>query len=552
MKKGLAGVSAATVVFLFALLGAILVAIFAIFKLPLWWACIGAVALIGLQFLLNPWLTDLTMRWFYKAKFGGELPPFLDSFIRQTCEKNNMKLPKIGFIQDGAPNAFTYGRTKNSARIILTRGLLEMLDEEELKGVVAHELGHATHYDMLLMTVVQLVPFVLLGIYEACIGVSRTASKPKAKSGSGNNNSGGGILVIVGLVALVLYAICQLVILWLSRTREYFADQFAYETTGDPNSLASALVKIGLGLSTRESVQEGKKKARSVASPTALGISDKKSAAPMTACSIGVDGKASPENIRRAMNWERWNLWAKLHELANTHPLTSKRLLALAAAAPQYGQTPYVQAGSEKKPAGLGGLFCLELIISLMSLLFLIVGIAASIALAKVIEPLNWLFYVGVVGAGFFLLCLVEFFYRHPKEFRAATAETLLGELRVSNVTAIPCKLTGKLIGRGDPGCIFNENFVLHDGTGILLLNYNQPLKTMNKFFALFRSKQYLDQDVTVTGWFRRGPTPYVDMLDFTTADGTTKKMHGPGAAKIALIVCTVLFAALAVLSFFL
>ena len=56
-----------------------------------------------------------------------------------------MKYPNMGFINDGAPNAFTYGRTKNDARIVLTHGIFELLDEEEVKAVVAHELGHAVH-----------------------------------------------------------------------------------------------------------------------------------------------------------------------------------------------------------------------------------------------------------------------------------------------------------------------------------------------------------------------------------------------------------------------
>ena len=79
-----------------------------------------------------------------------------------------MKYPRIGYIDDGAPNAFTYGHTKNDARIVLTRGIFELLTEEEVKAVVAHELGHAVHYDMLFMTVAQLVPLFLYGVYEIC------------------------------------------------------------------------------------------------------------------------------------------------------------------------------------------------------------------------------------------------------------------------------------------------------------------------------------------------------------------------------------------------
>ena len=74
----------------------------------------------------------------------SSLPTRRSSF-ENTCSEQNMKYPNMGFINDGAPNAFTYGRTKNDARIVLTRGIFELLDEEEVKAVVAHELGHAVH-----------------------------------------------------------------------------------------------------------------------------------------------------------------------------------------------------------------------------------------------------------------------------------------------------------------------------------------------------------------------------------------------------------------------
>ena len=78
-------------------------------------------------------------------QFDENLPEYLDIFIRESCEKHNMQYPRIGFIDDGSPNAFTYGRTKNDARVVITRGILDLLTEDEVKAVVAHELGHANH-----------------------------------------------------------------------------------------------------------------------------------------------------------------------------------------------------------------------------------------------------------------------------------------------------------------------------------------------------------------------------------------------------------------------
>ena len=270
MKKNLLAASLLTVTCLYGVLAALIILIFALTGLPVLSGILLSIAILLVQFLIGPWLTDLNMRWFYKAKFDGGVPAYLDGFIRRVCDEQGMKYPRIGYIDDGAPNAFTYGRTKNDARIVLTRGIFEMLSEDEVKAVVAHELGHARHYDMLLMTAAQLVPLVLYALYKLCMGDgSRRRSNSDSKSGD--------YLAVIGAVAYVLYIVCQYIILWLSRTREYYADEFSVRETRDPAALAEALVKIGFGLSAHRS--------DSVASPNALGISDTKSATAMAVAS---------------------------------------------------------------------------------------------------------------------------------------------------------------------------------------------------------------------------------------------------------------------------
>ena len=219
MKKNLFAVSLLTVTCLYGVLAALIILIFALTGLPVLGGILLSIAILILQFLVGPWLTDLNMRWFYKAKFDQTVPAYLDSFIRRVCDEQDMKYPRIGYIDDGAPNAFTYGRTKNDARVVLTRGIFEMLSEDEVKAVVAHELGHARHYDMLLMTAAQLVPLVLYALYQFCMGDG-------SKRRSDSNSKGGDYLAVIGVVAYVLYIVCQYIILWLSRTREYYADEF--------------------------------------------------------------------------------------------------------------------------------------------------------------------------------------------------------------------------------------------------------------------------------------------------------------------------------------
>ena len=231
--------SAAVLVFLYGLIGLVLITLTLFTDLTPGFAVVIAVVIAAIQFLLGPFITDFVLRMFYSMSWVSpdELPAHLHRFIKETCKASNMKYPKMGIIHDGSPNAFTYGHTPNNARIILTQGLMDLLNEDEVKGVAAHEIGHAKHWDILIMTAAQLVPLVLYYIYRTLIRM-RTSRKDKSA----------GPRMAIAIVSYVLYIIAEYVVLWLSRTREYYADRFAGETTRKPNSLASGLVKIGYGL----------------------------------------------------------------------------------------------------------------------------------------------------------------------------------------------------------------------------------------------------------------------------------------------------------------
>lgn len=536
MKKNLFAVSMTTLACLYGLLAAILILVCAIADVPILAGIVSAIIVLILQFLLGPFFTDLTMKLFYKVKYDQPIPDYLQAFIEKVCADHNMKIPRIGYIDDGAPNAFTYGRTKNDARVVLTRGIFELLDEEEVKAVVAHELGHASHYDMLIMTVAQLVPLVLYGIYEVC---TKSDSTPKAKvkiKGSSSKNDSERNQALVGLIAYVLYLVCQYIILWLSRQREYFADQFSAEETGNPNALASALVRIGFGLNTRKSNQNNK---RSTASPSTLGISDAQSSSAMTMTAYS-KGEPNPDSIRSAMKWDLWNVWAKLYEINATHPLTSKRLLALGDLAKGMGQEPYVTFDLQKPESYLDD-FAKELAITILPSLVMIAGLIGGFVLLNNPDKVSiGMCTLGLGLAVCMLFSLLKHRYRHPmNRFDPTNVEKLLDVVKVSKVTPVPCEVNGAIIGRGNPGCIFNEDFVLRDETGIMLLDYNRPLTVLNKIFALFKSKEYFDKTVKVTGWYRRCPTPYVEVYTMET-DGQIKKLS---TVLVGYIVRWVVFA---------
>ena len=507
MKNKLFAVSLITLTCLYGILAGIFILIAIFTDISVSFALLISIIIIVLQFLISPAINDFVFKHFYKVQWNVELPDYLKNFITESCENHNMKYPKIGFINDGSPNAFTYGRTKNDARVVITRGILELLSEEEVKSVVAHELGHANHYDMLFMTFAQIVPLVLYYVYEILL---RTDSK---RSSSNNSGSYG---TLVGLIAYVLYIISQYVILWLSRTREYYADSFAIEETKNPSALASALVKIGFGLATGSSKEESKVNKGN----NALGINNAKIS---KGIAIGAynNGGVSKQNIINAMKWEKWNVWAKWYEINSTHPLISKRILAISDRCSEFGQERYIEF-NETKPESYVDDFFIEVLISIAPFISIILFVILSLLNLEN----NPLLYIGIGGILFTLALFVKLNRTHKNSgYEETTILELLGKVKVSNVTSIPAILEGTIIGRGNPGCIFNEDFVIQDETGILFLDYNQPLNVINKIFALFKSKEYFDKRVKVKGWYRRGLVPYMEIYSMEI-DGKIKKCH--------------------------
>ena len=552
----LASVSLITITCLYGLLVALGVLICLLCGVSILPALIIGIIILVLQFLISPWLMDLTTRWLYKADFNAEIPDYLKDFINEVCAQHRIKYPKIGVIDDGTPNCYTYGRTKKDARIIVTRGIFELLKPEEVKAVIGHELGHVAHYDMLFMTVAQLVPIVFYAIYEAC--------RDSASSGGDSDDKYSGA---IAAVAFVLYLISQYIVLWLSRTREYYADSFSIEVTKNPNALAEALVKVGFGLTTTKEEQEetpveetdekdkkkkkdNKKEPRKadVSSVKGLGIFDKKTSKTLVACSSsdGMSTKVSKESIKNAMKWEKWNYWAKWYEFNSTHPLISKRLEAITRRSEEFKQKPYVVFDLVKDKNYLGK-FLFELLLLLLPILAIISAIIFFILMVTAETATSYNIGLGISAELFVIFEFILFFRKYKMTgFKKSTVEKLLGEVDVSGVTSIPCEVKGNIIGKGDAGYIFSEDFVIRDKTGIIFLDYNQPLWIMNKIFAFFKAQSFIDKEVVIKGWYRRSPVPFIEIYRMES-DGKTKKVH----TYIFKLIGLILLALIALICFF-
>jgi Zn-dependent protease with chaperone function len=106
---------------------------------------------------VSPWIMDLVNRWAYRCRDMpleelGQYRPAVAQFVYAVCQRHNVKVPTLKLIDDMNPTAYCYGSTANRARLVVTRGLLHYLDDEELAAVCAHELGHIVHRDFIVMT----------------------------------------------------------------------------------------------------------------------------------------------------------------------------------------------------------------------------------------------------------------------------------------------------------------------------------------------------------------------------------------------------------------
>jgi heat shock protein HtpX len=167
--------------------------------------------------------------------------PYLVCMVENLCISQGMPVPKVHVIQDPAINAFATGRDPQHASIAVTTGAIEKLANEELEGVLAHELSHIKNYDIRVMTIV----IVLLGIISILGNMFFRISFHGHRSSDRRGN--GGALILVGLVLMIFAPfIAQLIKFAVSRKREFLADASGALMTRFPEGLASALRKIRL------------------------------------------------------------------------------------------------------------------------------------------------------------------------------------------------------------------------------------------------------------------------------------------------------------------
>ena len=194
---------------------------------------LALVVAIGMNFF-SYWFSDKMVLKMYKAREVDETSaPRFYGMVRELAQRAQMPMPKVYLIDEAAPNAFATGRNPENAAVAATTGILNVLTERELRGVMAHELAHVKHRDILISTISATMAgaISMLANFAAFFGGRDSEGRPA------NPIAGIAVAILAPLAASVIQ-------MAISRAREFEADRGGAEISGDPAALASALDKI--------------------------------------------------------------------------------------------------------------------------------------------------------------------------------------------------------------------------------------------------------------------------------------------------------------------
>jgi heat shock protein HtpX len=190
-----------------------------------------SVGLMLVQYFIGPKIVEWTMQVRYVTKKEN---PRLFEMVESLARKAGIPCPRVGISPTNLPNAFAFGRGIKDGRICVTAGIMSLLDESELRAVVGHEMSHLKNRDVLTITLLSVIPMIMYRLAFQFLFY-------------GNRRDRGSNTMLIGIAAFIFYFITNLLVLYASRIREYFADRGSVALGNSPASLASALYKLVYG-----------------------------------------------------------------------------------------------------------------------------------------------------------------------------------------------------------------------------------------------------------------------------------------------------------------
>jgi len=463
-----------------------------------------------LLFFMSPWIIDITQKQYHRIQWItladlDEKSPEAVEIIENFCDKYNIFVPQLGWIEDDAPVAFTYGVISNSARIVVSRGLFACLDDDEIAAVYAYQLGRIRNKSFAVLTFVSAPVQVLYYIY---VLLSRQSYRAKSAKQ---------IWQVVASLANVLYSVSNYLLVWLSHASTIVSDRFAAEITGNPNALARALPKMARQMLPYN--QPAMPTNRLLESTRAIGICDRQT---MTAIGLAMEiahvGQTDQDPYRVFL-WELFNPWRRWLEIHSTHPLVGKRLKFLSGYSKQLGlltEYDFAELLKEEKNLNKKALyqnFWRDLLIQISP----VVGVAIAIIIAMLFSQLynRWLL-LSLLLIGLGLGFMFQGSLRYPDFRKVADTDlvSLLIDPYASYVQGTPIQIPGELLGYGTDEFYIGYMIRLEDQGGLAFINYIPNFRQwiIDPSNTIKNLEMLCDRSVIATGWFRRGKFPIIDL----------------------------------------
>lgn len=268
-----------------------------------------ALFIVLLQYLASPKIIEVTMRVKYIHR---EDMPELYGMVERLAEKAGIPMPRVGIAQVDVPNAFAFGRSTGDGRVCVTRGLLNVLNDEELEAVLGHEISHLRHRDMVVLATLSVIPLISYFIFWSFLWSRRR-----------------GDATLIALAAFGVYILSNFLVLYVSRIREYYADFGSAELTGKPHALASALYRI-----TAATTSLPRERVRQVEGMKAFFATDPSRAradvSDVTKADLNMDGHLDEYEVRVFASRAQPSRSDKIMELFSSHPNVVERIKRLA------------------------------------------------------------------------------------------------------------------------------------------------------------------------------------------------------------------------------
>jgi len=267
--------------------------------------------LMFVQYMLGPKIVEWSMRVKYINRQDN---PRLFQMVESLSARANIPTPKIGIAQINIPNAFAFGRGIRDGRVCVTQGILNLLGDDELRAVLGHELAHIKNRDVL--TILSVIPMIMYRIAWQFLFFGRR------RDSRGNT-------VLIGVIAFLFYFITNLLVLYASRIREYFADSGSVSLGNKPAALASSLYKLVYGSAkmSPESLKESEGlKAFFLNDPSKA----RKEISELSQLDLDKNGVIDQSELLSLKNRQvRLGFGDKMFELLSTHPNMLKRIKRL-------------------------------------------------------------------------------------------------------------------------------------------------------------------------------------------------------------------------------